>query len=320
MKLGILGTGKIVRELLQVYEGLEIEKTYLLCTQRSLPQAEQLCREYGLEGVYTDYDALLDADIDTVYVALPNHLHFAYTQMALERGKDVILEKPATSNLRELEALFALADRNGCCLMEAMTVHHLPGVTALGKALASIGTIREARLYFCQYSSRYDDFKAGKIHPVFDPQKSGGALYDLNLYNLHAALCLFGMPQGVRYEAKVERGIDVWGELTLDYGSFSAVCTGAKDRGGEEASVICGTKGALRVREPFSRLTGYYLNEEWIGTGEEHRMHTEFVRILQILKNRDQQELTRCRALSLTAAKLMEQARHQAGIRFGCDE
>ena len=227
---------------------------------------------------------------------------------------------PATSNLRELEELFALADRNGCCLMEAMTVHHLPGVTALGEALASIGDVQEARLYFCQYSSRYDDFKAGKIHPVFDPQKSGGALYDLNIYNLHTALCLFGIPQGVRYEAKVERGIDVWGELTLDYGSFSVLCTGAKDREGATDSVICGTKGALRVQEPFSRLTGFWQDDTWVSTGSEHRMYTEFVRILQILKNRDQQELTRCRKLSLTAAKLMEQARHQAGIRFGCDE
>jgi hypothetical protein len=76
----------------------------------------------------------------------------------------------------------------------------------------------------------------------------------------------------------------------------------------------------LRIPEPFSRLTGYYINEEWISTGEEHRMHTEFVRILQILKSRDRGELNRCRALSLTAAKLMEQARRQAGIRFGCDE
>ena len=320
MKLGILGTGKIVRELLQVYEGLEIEKTYLLCTQRSLPQAEQLCREYGLQGVFTDYDALLNTDIDTVYVALPNHLHFAYTKKALERGKDVILEKPATSNLGELQDLFALADRKGCALIEAMTVHHLPGVFGLQKELPAIGQIREARLYFCQYSSRYDDFKAGKIHPVFDPQKSGGALYDLNIYNLHAALCLFGTPRFVHYTAKVERGIDVWGELALDYGEFTVFCTGAKDREGEEDSFIRGVSGTLRIREPFSRLTGYYKEDAWVSTGNEHRMHTEFARILKILHSGDQQELTRCRALSLTAAKLMEQARHQAGIRFGCDE
>lgn len=320
MKLGILGTGKIVQELLRVYQGLNIEKTYLLSTPRSLSRAQELAREYGLDGVFTDYDALLAADVDTVYVALPNHLHFAYTKKALERGRDVILEKPATSNLRELEELFCLTDRNGCRLIEAMTVHHLPGITALRQALKTIGTIQEARLYFCQYSSRYDDFKAGKIHPVFDPQKSGGALYDLNIYNLHAALCLFGTPQAVRYHAKVERGIDVWGELTLDYGALKVICTGAKDRAGEEDSVIRGTLGVLRVREPFSRITGYYINEEWISTGEDHRMYTEFVSILALLKRNDRQELDRCRALSLTAAKLMEEARHQAGIRFACDE
>ena len=320
MKLGILGTGKIVRELLSVYHGLEIEKTYLLSTERSFSQAQALAREYGLHGVFTDYDALLATDIDTVYVALPNHLHYAYTKKALEAGKDVIREKPATSNLWELQALFLLADQKGCALIEAMTVHHLPGVAGLKAALPEIGTMQEARLYFCQYSSRYDDFKAGKIHPVFDPQKSGGALYDLNIYNLHAALCLFGSPLRVRYNAKVERGIDVWGELSLDYETFSVLCVGAKDRAGEEDSLIRGSLGTLRLQEPFSRITGFFRNGVWVDTGKDHRMYTEFVRILEILKTRDARELDRCRQLSLTAAEIMENARHQAGIRFGCDE
>lgn len=320
MKLGIMGTGKIVREWLENCRNLPIEKIYLLSTQRSRETAQTLARQYRLDGTFTEPDAFLNADIDTVYVALPNHLHYEYTRLALLGGKDVILEKPATSNLQELEELFSLADRMGCALMEAMTVHHLPGITGLRQALALIGKVEEARLSFCQYSSRYDDFKAGKIHPVFDPEKSGGALYDLNVYNLHAALCLFGAPRSVGYTAKVERGIDVWGELKLDYGDFSVLCTGAKDRAGEEDSVIRGSGGTLRVREPFSRLTGYYINKEWIGTGDEHRMYTEFVRIFEILKNRDSRELDRCRELSLTAADLMEQARHQAGIRFGCDK
>lgn len=320
MKLGIMGTGKIVREWLEHCRNLPIEKIFLLSTERSRETANDLAQKYQLDGTFTDPESFLNADIDTVYVALPNHLHYEYTRMALLRGKDVILEKPATSNLRELRELFSLADRMGSALIEAMTVHHLPGITGLRQTLPSVGEIREARLYFCQYSSRYDDFKAGKIHPVFDPEKSGGALYDLNIYNLHAALCLFGAPQSAQYTAKVERGIDVWGELTLDYGDFKAVCTGAKDRAGEEDSVIRGALGELRVREPFSRLTGFFRDGAWVSTGADHRMYTEFVRILDLLKNRDQGELDRCRSLSLTAAAIMEQARHQAGIRFGCDK
>lgn len=324
MKLGILGTGKIVQELLQVYAGLPVEKTYLLATERSREKAAQMAQTYGLDGVFTDYDALLAGDIDTVYVALPNHLHFAYTKKALERGKDVILEKPAASNLRELETLFAIAQQRGRILIEAMTVHHLPGIALLKEALTGIGEVKLASLCYCQYSSRYDDFRMGKIHPVFDPEKSGGALYDLNVYNLHAALALFGMPRSVRYDANVERGIDVGGVLLLDYGSFKVVCTGAKDCAGDNVSVIQGTAGLLRIREPLSRLTGFTLrqndgSETYVPAGNDHRMYAEFVSLLRILGERDLTQTARCRDLSLAAAAYMEQARQQAGIRFACD-
>ena len=103
MKLGILGTGKIVQSLMREYRFLPVEKTYVLATTRSVERAEG----FGLDGVFTDYDALLSAGIDTVYVALPNDLHYAYTRKALEAGRDVILEKPATSDLRQLEELLA---------------------------------------------------------------------------------------------------------------------------------------------------------------------------------------------------------------------
>jgi predicted dehydrogenase len=67
-------------------------------------------QELGVDFV-ADYDALLAEDIDTVYVALPNDLHYAYTKKALEAGKDVIMEKPATSNLAELQSLVSLAEK-----------------------------------------------------------------------------------------------------------------------------------------------------------------------------------------------------------------
>jgi len=319
MKLGILGTGKIVQTLMGSYRRLPVEKTYILATNRSVSRAES----FGLDGVFTEYDALLNADIDTVYVALPNDLHYEYTKKALENSKHVILEKPATSSLRELEELFALAEAQGCMLTEAVTLHHLPIFAQLRQSLPRLGQVKLANLQFCQYSSRYADFLAGKVHPVFDPAKSGGALYDLNVYNLHAALALFGRPESWRYEANVSRGIDTSGVLTLCYDDKTVVCTAAKDCGGPDVSTILGEKGYIRIDEPLSRLTGFTLTENGeetaFRTEDTDRMYTEFLSILALLESRDTARLAALKELSLAAAEIMESARKQAGIRFACD-
>lgn len=321
MKLGILGTGKIVQTLMGRYRQLPVEETYILATERSVSRAEG----FGLDGVFTDYGILLDTDIDTVYVALPNDLHYEYTKKALKKGKHVILEKPAASNLRELEELYALAEEAGCMLTEAVTLHHLPVFARLRENLPKIGQVKLANLQFCQYSSRYADFLAGKVHPVFDPQKSGGALYDLNVYNLHAALALFGKPVSWRYEANISRGIDTSGVLTLSYEDKKVVCTAAKDCGGPDVSTVLGEKGCIRIDEPLSRLTGFALTENGGHTRtfrseDTDRMYTEFLSILSLMEKRDAERLQELKDLSLAAAEIMESARKQAGIRFRCDQ
>ena len=324
MKLGILGTGKIVKTLMENYERLPVEKTYLLSTPRSLERAQEIATQHGFAGIFTDYAALLASDIDTVYVALPNDLHYEFTRKALEAGKDVILEKPATSNKAELVALLALAEEKNCRLIEAMTVHHLPIYRQLKEDLSKIGPIKLANLQFCQYSSRYDAFLQGVIHPVFDPEKCGGALYDLNVYNLHAALVLFGQPEKIQYAANVVRGIDTSGVLILQYKDMQVVCVATKDCDGPNISTIHGQMGTIRLEEPLSRITGYSLTplggtESRYRTNDTDRMYTEFMHILDLLQRDDREEIRYLQQLSLIAMDLLEQARLQAGIRFPCD-
>ena len=52
---------------------------------------------------------------------------------------------------------------------------------------------------FSQYSSRYDAFCAGETPTSFDPARAGGALMDLNVYNISYVVGLFGEPNQVHY-------------------------------------------------------------------------------------------------------------------------
>lgn len=243
MKIGILGTGMIVKALMKTIDRLDFSRAVVLGTKETEEETARMCQEHGLDGYFLDYDELLESDVDTIYVALPNHLHADFAQKALLHGKHVIIEKPITSNARQLRDLMETARERGRMIFEAMNIHYLPIFGQLKEHLPDLGPIKIVSFNYSQYSSRYDAFKRGEVLAAFDPKRAGGALMDLNVYNIHAAVGLFGRPEKIRYEANVERDIDTSGILTMDYGTFKLVSIGAKDCKAPVQCTIQGTDG-----------------------------------------------------------------------------
>lgn len=326
MKLGILGTGMIVQDFLQTINALDFEKVVLLSTPHSQTKAREMVKSYGLDGFYLDYDELLHSDVDTIYNALPNHLHYAFSKKALEAHKNVIVEKTFTSNIQEAEELANLAKKNHCFILEAMTVHYMPAIQELRKDIKNIGQIKIVSLNYSQYSSRYDRFQQGEILPAFDYHKSGGALYDLNVYNLHFLLDLFGKPKSVDYMANIEKGIDTSGLLTLDYGDFKAVTIGAKDCSAPLMNTIQGNEGYIMINKPVSRIHEYLFvdqtksKETKTFTNNIHAMFYEFEEMKRIIEERDAQQANKMLEISLRASSIMTAARRKAGIVFDADK
>lgn len=326
MKLAIAGGGLIVRTAAPYFEQWGWEVSGLCVTERGAQRAQELARQWGSPPIYTDYERMLsETEAEVVYVAVPNHLHHSFTKKALERGFHVILEKPITSNLREAEELAALAKERGLFLFEAITTIHLPSFRLLRQNLHRIGTVKLVSCNFSQYSSRYDAFCQGIIAPVFDPQKSGGSLMDLNIYNIHWVMNLFGMPQEVSYRANVERGVDTSGVLTMTYPDFQAVCVAAKDCGAPCRYIIQGTKGYL-CQDRSANEGGdiiLHLNDgtqERLDAPVAHRMEPEFVLFREEIASGNLQNCYSLLDYSLNVAKVMQMARDSAGIRFPADE
>lgn len=82
----------------------------------------KLQSKYGIKEVYTDYDqALKEANVDTVYVGVPNFLHYSFVKKALNSGKNVICEKPFTVKYDEFKELKELALSKYLVSVEAIT-------------------------------------------------------------------------------------------------------------------------------------------------------------------------------------------------------
>lgn len=326
MKLAVAGTGMIVREVLPFLSQWGWEAAAICATPASKEKACTLAAQQGCPAVYTDYAAMLaETKADAVYLGVPNFLHAQMAKQALLAGWNVIAEKPLTSNLREAEELSALARKRGLFLYEAITTLYQPDYAALKEQLPRIGEIRLVSCNFSQYSSRYDAFRRGELPAVFDPARSGGALMDLNLYNLHWLTGLFGSPDRISYHANLERGIDVSGILLLEYPAFQAAAIAAKDCSAPARYLIQGTEGCLMQDTP-ANLCGPVTLRRNDGAGEQfhtpvqHRMEAEFRAFARQIQARD---LNACYAAldhSLEVSRLLTLTRQSAGIHFPADD
>lgn len=318
MKLAILGTGMIVKDLLPVLQEIKgIDLNAIVSTPRSVDVARKLAKSFAIPTATSDFESVLASeDVDTVYIATPNHLHYEGAKKALLADKHVICEKPFTMTAGELDELVVLAKERKLILLEAITNQYLSNMTFIKEHIDQLGDIKIVECNYSQYSSRYDAFKRGDIAPAFDPQKGGGALRDLNIYNIHFVVGLFGRPKTVQYLANMEKGVDTSGMLVMDYGQFKVVCIGAKDCTAEIKSTIQGNKGSLAVLGATNTLPQVQLSlhgheAKVVNLNKhDHRMYEEFVAFTQMIDEKDFKKVDQALEHSRAVMAVLERAAH----------
>lgn len=328
MKLAIVGTGMIAREALTALRDVQgIEVTCICARPHSREKAEELAREFGIPKIMTDYEEMLHSHIGNfVYLGIVNSAHFSYALCAVELGWHVIVEKPFTSTLAEAEELIARARAGHRFVFEAVTPLFLPNYAGILEALPHLGLVRAVQANFSQYSSRYDRYLARDVAPAFDPGCSGGALYDLNVYNLELIISMFGRPQSAAYTANIGfNGIDTSGVMTLRYDGFFATLTAAKDSASPSFFMVQGEAGWLRVEGTSNELASYTVCMR-DGTSETHalnryahRMTHEFEAFRSIYARDDYARVEEGMRTTREVMAVMEKARHLAGIQFRAD-
>ncbi|WP_025722786.1 Gfo/Idh/MocA family protein [Paenibacillus polymyxa] len=328
MKLGIVGAGMIVGDLLSFIQEIPTILLKGICSRPSHQEKLlDLKNKYGISQVYSDYsEMLMNRDVDTVYIGLPNHLHYSYAKEALLSGKHVICEKPFTSNLQEFLELKEIAQQRKLVLVEAITNQYLKNYLSMKEYLPKLGEIKIVECNYSQYSSRYEAFKAGIIQPAFNPEMSGGALMDINLYNIHFVVGFFGSPKKVEYWANMERGIDTSGMLLLDYGDFKCVCIGSKDSTAPNAVNIQGNKGYIHMASSSNICAcfDYTANKETpirVDLKDHpHRMYDEFVEFDRIIEEKDFGKVSDMLEHSEKVMNVIEKAKQSANLVFGPDK
>ena len=151
---------------------------------------EKLGRRYKVKArfSYDDFEAgLLNAEVDAVYIALPNHLHREYSERAARAGVHVLVEKPMAVTEEDCLSMIQVAEENGVKLMVAYRLH-FEEANLKAIELVQGGRLGEPRLFDSVFTMTV---KEGDIR--LNPREmGGGTLYDIGVYCINAVRNLFG--------------------------------------------------------------------------------------------------------------------------------
>ena len=249
MKWAILATGTIARRFAETVNAMAAageDQQVIACASRTQEKAQAFADEFGIPRAYGSYEAMLeDPDVEAVYIATPNNMHFENAVMCLNAGKNVLCEKPFTTTKEDAEKLFELAKEKGLFIMEGFWIRFLPVHQKMMEIVKSgeIGDVVFARVDY--------GFTVGGARKIrkFDPALAGGALLDIGVYNLGFLRMVMGDEDPVSYSVvshMSEFGTDDFSTIQLIYpNGKSANATTSIGIVMPRAAAIFGTKGAI---------------------------------------------------------------------------
>ena len=262
---GIVGAGRIAASFAEALKASEDSECYAVAS-RNEQRGRDFARKWGFAKVFTDYEALFaDAAVDVVYIATPHSSHEALSIAALQAGKSVLCEKPAAVNARELQNVYEAISVTKGLYVEALWTKFNPTFRKALEWVAAgrIGALRAIYADFCIARSPAPVYKDAEypMNRLYDMNLAGGALLDVGIYPVAAALSIVEAAMGEEVDERAlypnrieaaarmsETGVDTFDSISLRIGDVVANLTCSIDT--ECGSVlkearIVGTRGTI---------------------------------------------------------------------------
>lgn len=155
---------------------------------------EESKEKYPEAEIYRSVEEMLEnADIELVVVNTPVQTHFEYAKMALEAGKNVVVEKPFTVNVAEAEELAKLAEEKKLFVSVYQNRRFDRDYLQVQKIIneGKLGNIKEVEIRF----DRFRTEPSGKAHKENPEAVGSGSLHDLGSHLVDQAVQYFGFPE-----------------------------------------------------------------------------------------------------------------------------
>jgi glucose-fructose oxidoreductase len=216
-----------------------------------------LSRKYRVPSFsYEQYEECL-AEVDAVYIALPNSMHAEYTIRAARAGVHVLCEKPMAVTADECEQMIEVCESQGVKLMIAYRLH-FEEINLNAADLIRRGRIGDPKYFNSSFSMtvRPGDIRTKRA-------LGGGTLYDIGVYCINAARALFRAEPKEVVALSVNSGPDKLTEIdestasVLRFDGERVAAFVTSFNADDVASYrIVGTKGQLHVNPAYEYAEG----------------------------------------------------------------
>ena len=218
----------------------------------------EIARRYGLERTFTydEYDDCL-AEVDAVYIALPNSMHAEYTIRAAKAGVHVLCEKPMAVTVQECRQMIAACRKANVKLMVAYRLH-FESLNLSAMELARGGRLGDLKFFTSSFSMtvRRGDIRTKRAF-------GGGTLFDIGVYCINAARNLFRAEPTRVSATSINSGLATLAEIdettaaTLRFGDDQLATFVTSFNGSDVAAYrIVGTKGHLHADPAYEYAEG----------------------------------------------------------------
>lgn len=239
---GIIGPGKIAHKFAEDIELVPNAKLYAVAS-RSLNRAKEFAEQYNADKYYDSYEELAkDPNVDVIYVATTNNMHYEHALLCLSNKKPCLCEKPFTLNSEQLTILINVAKKADTFLMEALWTKFLPSMDAIAKNLPKIGKLLSSDINF--------GFKVpyNRNSREYAPELGGGSLLDIGIYPIFLALHLWGEPEWVKASAEFSKDdVDIHNNIEFIYETHTVTLESSFKEDLECEAIFYGENGKLTM-------------------------------------------------------------------------
>lgn len=213
LKVGLVGVGGISGAHIPVWEEMENAELIAICDIRT-----ERMEKYPQKRHYTDFDEMLEKEqFDIIDICLPTYLHADFAVKAMEKGINVITEKPISLKKEDVERVYSTAKKNNVKFMVAQVLRFWPEYVLLKE-------IYDTKKYGKLLSGSM--IRLGGIPKwswdgwMSDEKRSGLVPFDLHIHDLDFMVYAFGMPK-VTYQYRSKLPNQDYICLNYDFGDFS---------------------------------------------------------------------------------------------------
>jgi len=255
IRWGILGPGRIAKDFTMALK--MSESNVVAVAAGSLPntleRATRFANYYNISKAYGSYEELArDPDVDIVYVATTNNLHYKCAKLMLEHNKHVLMEKPSTLHSVELVELVNLARSRSLFFSTDFWTRFFPAVKFVRESIESgkIGTIVSVigDMGFVASHNLKDRY--------FNKTLGGGSIMDIGAYLIQFATMAFGKDGGytqISANSKLnDQGVDIESSYSIRTKNGVASLTTSFERISRSETEIYGTRGKIVIHSPTS--------------------------------------------------------------------